>query len=112
MENIYHTIIYGLRDSIGNFNLPLAELIMDYIDNPDPIKWEMMHSINICNQTSIHDYVILADDTFPRIGRVYNYDENVEETYVLKEWSRIPDEKLIMDAVKIAVEDNLKNNLN
>ncbi len=96
-------------DSIKAYqNEPLDEemkqRIYDYLVNPTPTAWSDISGIIVNSRLmTVWQAVRRVDPSFPTTGRRFE----VGSGRLLKEWERIPDPDLVLDAMKHAQDQHL-----
>ena len=96
-------------DSVKAYrNQPLDEemkqRIYDYLVNPTPTAWSDISGIIVNRRLmTVWQAVRRVDPSFPAIGRRFE----VGSGRLLKEWERIPDPDLVLDAIKQAQDGNV-----
>jgi len=91
-----HTICSGslLEDT--------KRLIIQYMMHPSEPSWDRISGMMVKGHRTLWQAVILKDPSFPRTGRRYECT-----TYrVVKKWERIPEPRLLLEAIKNITEEN------
>ena len=73
--------------------------ILDYLENPAPEGWSDISGILVNSRLlTVWQAVRRIDPSFPATGRRYEF----ESGRLLKEWERIPEPDLVLDAIRQA----------
>ena len=82
----------------------MKQRIYDYLVNPTPTAWSDISAIIVNSRLmTVWQAVRRVDPSFPATGRRFE----VESGRLLKEWERIPDPDLVLDAIKHAQDEHL-----
>jgi hypothetical protein len=91
-----------LTNMFGDISEDIKERLSSYLERPSYAGWEDIHGIIIMGGfKTVWQTILEVDPTFPRTGRHTNMQGKV-----LQDWDRIPDKKLLMNALKHAAEQN------
>ncbi len=80
------------------------ERILAYLENPAPEGWSDISGILVNSRLlTVWQAVRRIDPSFPATGRRYELETN----RLLKEWERIPEPDLVLDALRQAQDGNV-----
>jgi hypothetical protein len=92
-----------LTNMFGYVNDEIKERIVSYLETPTFGQWDDIQSIIISSgmTSTIWQWVLEVDPTFPRRGRGYG-----EQMRITREWERIPEPETVITALKLAAAKN------
>ena len=91
----------------GKISPQIQKRIKNYIKKPTFDNWDDIQCIIISgNMKTIWQAVIEIDPTFPRRGRSEDLEGNI-----VKEWERIPEPFIVLQAIKQATSFNQRRDL-
>lgn len=90
-------ILKNCENIFGKISPQIEKRIKNYINNPNCDNWDDIQGIIIKpeSMTTIWQAMIETDSTFPKSGRVEDFEGNM-----IKEWERIPMPLELLRAIK------------
>lgn len=85
----------NMQNMLGSVNEDIKKRITSYLENPTYAKWDDIHTILISSNITIWQAILKIDNSFPKTGRTTDLYGNV-----VKEWKKIPEPELVIEAIK------------